>query len=103
MLEAWPAYQSVLMLHENGRLCSVQATTVLLNTWCWECVPYPPYSAHFGPTDFRMCKIGENISEVGSLHLILPTKMRSGGGFESRTSPYTAGAWKLSSCTVTDA
>jgi hypothetical protein len=51
----------VLLLHDNGRLYSVQVTTVLLNTWHWECVPHPPYSTHFVPTDFRMWKIGENI------------------------------------------
>lgn len=102
MSEAWPAYQSVLLLHDNARLCSVQTTTVLLNTWHWECVPHPQYSTHFGPLDFHMRKIEENISKVGSLHVILPTKM-SKNGLKSRMSPYTARAWKLSSCIKTNA
>lgn len=102
-IQCWRPGLPVLLLHDNGRLYSVQAITVLLNTWHWECVPHPPYSTHFVPTDFHMWKIGENISKVGSLRLILPTKMRSRSGFESRISPYTASAWNLSSCSMTNA
>jgi hypothetical protein len=47
-------YQSLLLLHDNARLCSVQPTTVLLNTRHWECVPNPPCSPSLGPSNLRV-------------------------------------------------
>jgi hypothetical protein len=35
--------------HDNGRLHTAHATTVLLETWWWEYVPHPPYSPNLAP------------------------------------------------------
>jgi histone-lysine N-methyltransferase SETMAR len=45
---------AVLLLHDNARLHSATATMNVLNSWGWEILQHPPYSADLAPSDFHL-------------------------------------------------
>jgi len=44
----------VLLLHDNARPHTVRTTAATMTDLHFECLPHPPYSPDFAPSDFRM-------------------------------------------------